>query len=108
MLILAPQVYAKIADMREWQSWLDKDPKAKSHTHGLLSSGDGFHYTVGPNRVDATVIQAHPGQVCNSEPLVGFDKRELSRQCYACQGLERCVCIHLAVIGTCGKVPAHD
>ncbi|KAK9862135.1 hypothetical protein WJX84_008472 [Apatococcus fuscideae] len=68
------KVYAKIADMREWQSWLDKDPKAKSHTHGLLSSGDGFHYTVGPNRVDATVIQAHPGQdfVWTDHTLMGL------------------------------------
>ena len=57
------QVYAKIADMSEWQSWLDKDYKAKSHTTGMLSSGDGFHYTVGPNRVNATVIQANPDEV---------------------------------------------
>lgn len=49
--------------MSEWQSWLDKDYKPKSHTKGLLSSGDGFHYTVGPNRVNATVIQANPDEV---------------------------------------------
>ena len=56
-------MYAKIADMREWRNWLDKEDKAKSHTTGLLSSGDGFHYTVGPNRVNATVLQANPGEV---------------------------------------------
>ncbi|KAK9866214.1 hypothetical protein WJX84_000917 [Apatococcus fuscideae] len=68
------KVYAKIADMSEWQSWLDKDYKAKSHTKGLLSSGDGFHYTVGPNRVNATVIQANPHEefVWSDNTLMGL------------------------------------